>query len=109
MAGYTRGTEMVCSLTDRESRERRATVRKSLFPHLLSAEKMDSGLKLTFPDSNRLRSSVEDFVDLERQCCGFLTCTITPSGQGLTLTIEGPPEAQETLEKFSAAVETFVN
>ena len=104
MAEHTNAAEIACSLTDEEFRERRAMARESLLPHLVETKKLESGLKLTFPETDTLRSSVETFVSLERQCCGFLTFTITPPDKGLTLTIEGPPEAQATLEMLAAAV-----
>ena len=104
MSEKTQAVEVACSLTDAESRERRLMVRKTLFPHITTAEKIATGLKLTFPNSDLVRSNVEEFVGLERQCCGFLAFDISPPGQGLVLTINGPAEAQATLEKFSAAV-----
>ncbi len=96
--------EVACSLTDAESRARRSLVRETLFPHITTAEKTATGLKLTFPNSALVRSNVEEFVGLERQCCGFLTFDILPSEQGLVLTIEGPAEAEATMEKFSVAL-----
>jgi len=93
-----------CSLTDAEFEERRALARNSLLPHIVETKKLDSGLELTFPETDTLRSSVETFVTLERQCCRFLTFTITPPNIGLTLTVEGPPEAQATLEMLAVAV-----
>ncbi|MDA0229873.1 MAG: hypothetical protein O3B21_06760 [Proteobacteria bacterium] len=95
--------EITCSLTDEEFRERRAMARKDLLPHILDGERMDSGLRLTFADSVALRSRVESFIRLERQCCGFLTFTLAPPIDGLILTIEGPPEAQITLDRFADA------
>ena len=40
-------------------------------------------------------------MNLERQCCGFLTFDLTTSDQSLILTIEGPPQARETLAMFA--------
>ncbi len=104
MSEKTQEVEVACSLTDAESRERRSLVRETLFPHITTAEKIATGLKLTFPNSALVRSNVEEFVGLERQCCGFLTFDISPSEQGLVLTIDGPAEAEATLEKFSVAL-----
>ncbi len=97
-------SEFACSLTDDEFRERRAEARKFLAPHIIKTEKLASGLRLTFPDTDALRSRVDTFVSLERQCCGFLAFAVTPPDEGLSLTIEGPPEAHTTLEMFAAAV-----
>ena len=104
MAEHTDATEIACSLTDEELQQRRALARKSLLPHLIEAKRLESGLRLAFPETDVLRSGVETFVSLERQCCGSLTFTIAPPGQGLIITIEGPPEAQATLEMIAASV-----
>jgi hypothetical protein len=94
---------IACSLSDEAFRKRRATVRKAMLPHMVNGERMETGLRLTFADTAELRSSVENFIHLERQCCGFLTFTLAPPTDGLILTIEGPPEAQATLDMFSDA------
>lgn len=78
--------------------------RATLLPHLVEVKKLEAGLQLTFSESETLRADVEVFVDLERQCCEFLTFTITPPDQGLTVSIEGPPEARATLDMFAAAI-----
>jgi hypothetical protein len=104
VAVHNNAAEVDCSLTDEELQERRGMARESLLPHLVETKRLESGLELTFPDTDAVRFSVETFVRLERQCCGSLTFTITPPSRGLTVTIEGPPESQATLEMFAAAV-----
>ncbi len=105
MSEPTNSSEIACSLTDDEFRERRAMARKFLIPHIIKTEKLASGgLRLTFPDTDALRSRVDTFVSLERQCCGFLAFAVTPPDEGLSLTIEGPPEGLPTLELIAAAV-----
>lgn len=104
MAEHSNAAEIACSLTDEEFRERRAMAREFLLPHIVGTEKLESGLRVTFPETDTLRSNVETFVRLERQCCEFLTFTITPPDQGLTVTIEGPPEARATIDMFAAAI-----
>ncbi len=104
MSEPTNSSEFACSLTGDEFRKRRAMARKFLVPHIIKTEKLASGLRLTFPDTDALRSRVDNFVSLERQCCGFLAFAVTPPGEGLSLTIEGPSEALPTLEMFAAAV-----
>lgn len=95
--------DLACSLTDAELRERRSMARKALLPHVVDCRL--SGLELTMVFSNveALRSELEQFVDLERQCCGFLTFTISPPGEKLTLNIEGPEGSQSILKEFAEA------
>ena len=96
--------EPACSLTDHEFRERRATARESLLAHLVEIKKLESGLRLRFTDTDTIRSTVETFVNLERQCCSFLTLTITPHHEALEVSIEGPAEAKATLEMLAESL-----
>ena len=64
-------SDIACSLSDEAFRERRATMRNALLPHLINGERMESGLRLAFADTAALRSRVESFIHMERQCCGF--------------------------------------
>jgi len=104
MPRQSNAPEIACSLTDEEFQARRAAAREALLPHILETKELECGLKLTFPDNDTLRSNVESFVCLERQCCGFLTFAVTPPEVGLTVTIKGPPEAQATLDLLATAV-----
>lgn len=104
MAPRTETTAIACSLTSKELRERRAMARERLWPHLEATETFAHGLTLTFPNTDAIRATVEEFVGLERQCCGFLTFIVTPPEQGLAVRIEGPPEAAATLAMFATAI-----
>ncbi len=104
MSEPSNSSEIACSLTDDEFRKRRAMARKYLIPHIIKTERLDSGLRLSFRETDALRSRVDTFVNLERQCCDFLTFAVTPPDRGLSVTIQGPPEAQATLEMFAASL-----
>ncbi|MGI9285548.1 MAG: hypothetical protein ACR2P1_09175 [Pseudomonadales bacterium] len=95
--------ELACSLTHAELRERRAMMRKLLLPYVVDYRLAGRELALEFSMLRALRSKIEQFVELERQCCGFLTFTISPSGEKLTLKIEGPEGVQSTLNAFAEA------
>ena len=94
--------EIACSLNDEEMRARRTLARKTVVPHIIESRTIEGGLELQFSESAEVRTAVELFVSLERECCGFLTFSLTQPADGLTLTIEGPPEA-------AAVVETFID
>ena len=104
MSKPSNSSEIACSLTDDEFRTRRAMARNYLIPHINKTERLASGLRLSFRETDALRSRVDTFVNLERQCCGFLTFAVTPPDGGLSVTIQGPPEAQSMLEMFAEAV-----
>lgn len=104
MSQPSRTTELACSLNEEDHRDRRKFVRESLIPKILATEKSATGLRLIFEDTDSVRSAVELFVELESQCCGFLNFAITSSSHGLVLMIEGPPEANRILAKFTAGL-----
>ena len=92
---------MVCSLSSRDLRTRREMLRATLVPHIVSVETISTGLRVSFPATPAVREKVETLVGLERQCCGFLSFEVTPGDKSLALTIEGPPEAKDTLNLFA--------
>ena len=95
---------IACTLNAAELRERRALARSRLAPHLLGSERTPSGVTFTFARTDALLSELEGFVELERQCCGFLSFTLTPEKDTLSLGIEGAPEAAATIEMFASAL-----
>ncbi|QJB69037.1 hypothetical protein [Parasphingorhabdus halotolerans] len=97
-----------CSLNDEEFRDRRALARRTLIPKIESCDRTGDILLFTFYQSSDLRQTIEDFVTLEQQCCGFLTFKIidVDDGQPTALKISGPPEASATIDIFAAAVQT---
>lgn len=103
MSKPAKTTELACSLNDEEHRDRRKFVRESLIPKILQTREITSGLQLIFENTESLRSDVESFVELESRCCGFLNFEIAFRREGLVLTIEGPPAANDVLSKFTSA------
>ena len=100
MSEPSKTTELACSLNEEEYRDRRKFVQESLIPRILQTRKLASGLQLIFANTESLRSDVELFVELESQCCGFLNFEIASRSEGLVLTMEAPPEANEFLSKY---------
>ena len=105
MAAYSNDSPVLaCSLTDAEVSERRAAARARLLPHVLDCRLNGLELLMEFPDVGALRSELETFVDIERQCCGFLDFAISSSGEKLTIRVAGPEGSQSTLQLFADAV-----
>ena len=100
-------TEVSCSLNDVEFRQRRAMARRTLIPHAQACKRHENGVRIAFGPSKGLQKLVEEFVKLERQCCGFLTFEITDGtcGHSKVLSISGPPEASATIDMFANAVD----
>ena len=105
MATSEKAIDVACSLNSAEFRKRRRLMRAALRPHLLRSKHTASGLTLTFPDNEPLRAQLETFVSLERQCCGFLTFTISSDQEAVILSVEGPPEAEATIGMFAGIIE----
>lgn len=105
MATSEKATDVACSLNSAEFRKRRRLMCEALRPHLLCSKRSASGLTLAFAVTEPLRAQLETFVSLERQCCGFLTFTISSEREAMMLSIEGPPEAEATIEMFAGLIE----
>lgn len=43
---------------------------------------------------------LQRLVDLERECCGFLTFTLRPEGENVRLDVEAPESSPELLGAF---------
>jgi len=102
------GAVFSCSLNDTDFHERRAVARRTLIPQVTASKRIQNGLILTFIGGEPLRTELETFVSLERQCCEFLKFTISrdteePHSQ-IELRISGQPEAAATIEIFARAV-----
>ena len=106
MERLDKDSEVACSLNDDEFRERRALARRTLIPHVRHCERSQNTLRFTFRKYDNLRQNIQEFVDLEQQCCSFLTFEIIDGGccQPPTLTISGPPEASATIGMFANAI-----
>ena len=92
-----------CALNEEEFHERRISGRRELIPLLEDITQRKDSLVLRFQASKLARQKVEHFVELERQCCGFLTFEIG-HGADLALTISGPPEAVATLHMIRTSL-----
>lgn len=102
------GAPIACSLNDADFRERRAFAREKLIPKIRSSRRIENGVEFHFDPEDKLGANLNAFVQLERQCCGFLTFTTLPEGEDsatpIGLRIEGPPEATATIETFAQAI-----
>lgn len=102
------GAAVACSLNDAEFQERRALARRTLLKKITGAKRIDHGLVVTLDGGPSLRSDLETFITLERQCCEFLEFTISQETAGpksrTELRITGKPEAAATIEIFAQAV-----
>jgi len=71
-------SEIACSLNDDEFHKRRALSREYFRNSVISLKRSELTLSLKFKQTPTLRTDIESFIELEQQCCGFLTFTISP-------------------------------
>jgi hypothetical protein len=89
-----------CTLTPEEQRNRRSEVRATIVPQVTGVTTLADGLRLEFGVHKGLRDLIQEFVVLEQGCCSFLTFTLSPPAEELSLLIQGPPDAAHIIEMF---------
>ena len=91
---------IACTLTDSELKERRHYVRTRLRPHIKLLERSARALTLNFSPPIGL-TDVEEFVQLENQCCAFLDFQATQTDNTVTLNITGPEGSEPVVAMFA--------
>jgi hypothetical protein len=91
---------IVCTLTEQQMRERRLKVLEPMRAAAITSEALPDGFAYTFEPQDGLIVQLAQLVDLERQCCRFLTFRIIASDETLRLEITGPRGAQEVIANF---------
>jgi hypothetical protein len=93
---------IACTLTEAEPRERRRTILESVRDAALDVTPLPLGYTYRFNPTSEVLAKLVRLVDLERQCCPFLTFRITvpPDRRALCLDITGPPDAKPIIADF---------
>jgi MerR family transcriptional regulator, copper efflux regulator len=90
-----------CSLTAAEVPARIEQIER-LRARLDHVERTGHGVLLRFPADSDLAAELRRFVEDESRCCRFWTFTLGATTDGLTLHWDGPPDADELLDRFHA-------
>jgi hypothetical protein len=89
---------VVCTLTETELKERRRTVLESIRETAIDATPTADGFSYRFAPASHVLARLSSLVDLERQCCRFLTFKIIVEPlQPIRLEVTGPPEARAAI------------
>ena len=90
------GLEIVCTLTDAEMRERRQTFLNAIKDAAIQTEELNEGYAYSFKASSEVLAQLNRLVDMERQCCQFLTFRIVvqAGANPIRLEITGALEAK---------------
>ena len=92
---------IACTLTDAELRKRRQTIIDTFRNMRVNVTELPDGYAYSFATSEALLQ-IAQLVDLERQCCSFLTFKIVvEAARGpMRLELTGPREAKATIAKY---------
>jgi len=93
---------IACTLTDAEMRERRQAILDFLRRTQANITELPNGYSYTFAPTSEAFMQVTQLVDLERQCCPFLSFKILvgPGKAPIRLEITGPKEARTLIDNF---------
>jgi hypothetical protein len=79
---------IACNLSDGELRERRETILNFFRQPLLKVTPLPLGFAYSFQPSSEVLTRLAQLVDLERQCCPFLTFRIVVEAGDLPIRLE---------------------
>jgi len=93
---------IVCTLNESELRERRKALMDTFRSMAITASELPDGYVFNFPVSSEALHRITDVVDLERQCCAFLTFKIVveAANAAMRLEVTGPGEAKNVIAEF---------
>jgi hypothetical protein len=90
---------IACSLGPAAVKARREDLLGSLVHRAVERIEVSEGCRLRFAASDDILSAIAKVIDVERQCCRFLTFDIRvePDGGPIWLEFTGPPGTREFL------------
>jgi hypothetical protein len=93
---------IACSLTDSELQQRRANFLDKVAAHLTGSEELENGFSFRFSLRPGFLQDLAEVIDLERQCCPFLTFrTILQAGEtSVVLEATGPEGTKEMVREL---------
>jgi hypothetical protein len=91
-----------CTLTAAEMQDRRRTILDFVRRAVLDVTSLPLGYAYRFEPTSEVLAHLGRLVDLERQCCPFLTLRIVveAGNQPICLEVTGLPEAKASLLNF---------
>jgi hypothetical protein len=90
----------MCTLTPDTVRTRRTGLLPGLAERADAREPLPDGYRLQFVARSETLNAIMETIDAERQCCRFLTFTVTVNADGGTITLDlnGPGGTREFLD-----------
>jgi hypothetical protein len=86
---------IVCTLSETELQKRRQAILKIVGEAALDSYAIPDGYRYRFKPQPEMLTQLARLIDLERQCCRFLTFKLVAEAgeQPILLEVTGPPEA----------------
>ena len=90
---------IACSLTDAELLQRRQTLLLKVRGAVVEVRELADGYAYQLPGDEEWLATIASMINLERQCCPFLTfqMTVEPGGGPVWLALTGPGGTKEFL------------
>jgi hypothetical protein len=95
---------VACNLMPAELQERRRTVLSKVMTAVTDRTELENGFQYRFTSEGELISELGNLIQLEHQCCPFLTfrLTIEPGDGSVLLEMTGPEGTKEFLAEVFA-------
>ncbi len=91
------GGDIACDITI-ATPDARAGLAQGLRSGIVSVRDIEGGVEATFrPEAS---DAVRQYINLESQCCSFLSLAARPEGDHLLLAVTGGPEAQDWIRNI---------
>ncbi len=91
---------IICTLSEAELRERKDTILASIHDAVISKAVISGGYRYEFAKQAITLQNVQRMVQLEQQCCRFLSFEVTEGEQTFWLNVTGPPGALDVIGDF---------
>jgi hypothetical protein len=98
----TREIPIACALTDKQLQQRRKDYLDKIAGSLAGFEELESGFSYRFPLRETVLQDLAEIVDLERQCCPFLSFKIIleAGNDFVSLELTGAKGTKETIKSL---------
>jgi len=96
----TREIPVACALTDKQLQQRRKDYLEKIAASLDGFKELESGFSYRFPLREGVLQDLAEIVDLERQCCPFLSFRIIleAGDNSVSLELTGAKGTKETIK-----------
>lgn len=93
---------IACTLSEAQLKQRRQAIVDAFRNMKVTVSELPDGYAFIFPASSETLHQITQLVDMERQCCAFLTFKIVVEGAqaAMRLEVTGPREAKKVIFEY---------